>query len=169
MDALECIHTRRSIRKYLDKEVSDELIEKILRAGMIAPSAANQQPWHFIVIKDRKILDSFPKMHKYTAMCKTAQAAIIVCADTSPSEFKQFWPQDCAACTQNMLLAIHDLGLGGVWVGLYPREEYIKTFSESFKLPKNIIPFSLIPIGYPAVGSTRQDRYNKDRVHNDRW
>jgi len=169
METLDAIQTRRSIRKFTDKAVSDQLIEKILRSGMTAPSAANQQPWHFIVIRDKKILNSFPAVHKYTKMCATADAAILVCADTTDTEFKCFWQQDCAACTQNMLLAIHDLGLGAVWVGVYPREEYIKSFTEMFNLPKNIVPFSLIPLGYPDQKIGKVERYDTSRIHKEKW
>jgi len=169
METLDAIHTRRSIRKFTDEKVSDELIEKILQAGMMAPSANNQQPWHFIVVKDKKLLDKITKIHKYSQMCKTASAAIIVCADTSCGEFSDFWIQDCSACTQNILLAIRDLGLGAVWDGLYPEKEYVKNFSEDFNLPKNIVPLSLVPLGYPAQKSGRVDRFKKERIHVDTW
>jgi len=169
MDALECINTRRSIRKYLDKEVSDDLIKQILEAAMTAPSAGNQQPWQFIVIKDRKLLNKIPEFHEYAQMCKEANLAILVCADTSSLRHEGMWEQDCSAATQNILLAAHALGLGAVWCGVYPREPKMNGFTQLLNIPDKIIPFSLIPIGYPAQQSGKVERYKKEKIHFDRW
>ena len=83
METLEAIHTRRSIRKYTDRPVPRELVTELLRAAMSAPSAVNAQPWVFIVIDDRKILDEIPTFSPYAGMCREAPLAILVCGDTT--------------------------------------------------------------------------------------
>ena len=107
MDAIDALLTRRSIRKYTKEPVSDEAIKMLLEAAMAAPSAGDQQPWHFIVIRDRAILDEIPKLHPHAQMVKEAPVAIVVCGDERSVKYKDFWPQDCAAATQNLLLAAH--------------------------------------------------------------
>lgn len=169
MDFLELIHTRRSIRKYQNKDVPTEIIKEVIAAGTSAPSAGNQQPWHFIVITDREVLDTVPDIHPHAKMAKEATAAILVCADPSLEKYKGFWVQDCAACTQNILLAIHAKGLGAVWTGVYPREERMENFRRLLKIPGDIIPFAFIPMGYPAQESSKADRYKEERVHYNKW
>ena len=137
---------------------------------MNAPSANNEQPWHFIVVRDKSILDRISQFHQYIKMAKTASLGILVCADMKLNVSSvDFWVQDCAALTQNILLAAHALGLGAVWTGVYPKDELMEKFRDEFHMPKNIIPFAFIPIGYPAQKSGKLDRYRKDRVHVDKW
>jgi len=169
MDAIECILTRRSIRKYENRNVPDELIRKILVAGMSAPSAGNEQPWQFVVITEKKILNEIPRVSPYAAGAKDASAAILVCGDLSLEQFQGLWVVDCSAATQNMLLAVHALGLGAVWTGVYPMQDRVDGFRELLHLPDNIIPLSLIPIGYPAQKMPQQNRYKKERVHYNKW
>ena len=166
---MDNILSRRSIRKYQNKPVSDEIIKTILRAAMSAPSAGNKQPWDFLVIRDRKILDAVPDIHPYAKMVLEAPLAIIVCCDTSQEVRKGFWIQDCSAASQNILLAAHALGLGSVWCGLYPNEERVKAFQDLLEMPKEVIPFSFIPIGYPAEEKPPADRYSDEKVHYDYW
>jgi nitroreductase len=170
MDALECINTRRSIRRYQEKSVEDDVIFQVLRAGMMAPSAHNEQPWHFIVVKERERLERVSGFHPYIRMAKNAPVGILVCGDVKLNKSeREFWLQDCSAATQNILLAIHALGLGGVWTGIYPNERLIEVFRKEFNLPENVIPFSFIPLGYPAEKSSSQDRFNKSRIHLENW
>lgn len=166
---MDTIMQRRSIRKYTDEMVSSDDVEKILRAAMHAPSAANQQPWEFVVITDRKMLDEIPAIHPYAKMTETAPMGIVVCGDVSKEKVKGFWPQDCSAATQNILLAAQDLGLGAVWVGIYPAEERIVGFRRLLNLPENIVPFSLIPIGHPDETKTQVDRFDEERIHYNGW
>ncbi len=169
MEGFETIVTRRSIRKYTAEPVSEELIKKLLDAAMSAPSAGNQQPWHFVVVTDRAVLDEIPKVHVHAQMVKGAPLAIAVCADTAAEKHKGFWIQDCAAATQNILLAAHALGLGAVWLGVHPRDERVAGVSKLLGLPANVVPLSLISIGYPAEEKPRADRYDEARVHRNRW
>ena len=169
MDLLDGIFTRRSIRKYTKEEISSEHIEVILKAGMYAPSASNQQPWHFIVISDRKLLDTIKDVHPYAKMLVEAQLAILVCGDINLELSKDYWVVDCSASTQNMLLAAHGLGLGAVWLGIHPREERKNEIRKIFNLPENIQPASLISIGYPDENKEMPDRYKPERIHYNAW
>jgi nitroreductase len=166
---MNSIFERRSIRKYTNQEISDETIEKLLRAAMAAPSAGNEQPWHFIVIRDRETLNAIPKFHPYSQMLKEAPAAIIVCGDSSLEKFQGYWVQDCSAATQNILLEAQEMGLGSVWLGVYPMEERVNGLKSLLKLPAYVTPLCILPIGYPAESREPADRYDPIRVHADQW
>lgn len=167
MDAMEAIFTRRSIRKYQPKPVPEELINKLLAAGMSAPSAQHKSPWQFIVITDRKVLDEIPKFHPYSSMLKDAHLAMCVCGDAVNAP--QYWVQDCSAATENILIAAQALGLGAVWLGVYPIPERVAGVKNLFKLPENIMPLSLISIGYPAEEKPRLGVLDAARVHYNKW
>ncbi len=169
MDILEIILSRRSIRKYTAQAVEAETVEKLLQAAMSAPSAGNQQPWQFVVIDDRELLDTIPTVHSYSQMLKEAPLAILVCGDLKLDRHAGFWVQDCAAATENLLLAAHALKLGAVWLGVYPREKRMAGLRELLALPENVIPFSLIAIGYPAEKKLPANRYQEARRHHNRW
>ena len=169
MDALEAISTRRSIRKYTVEQISNEALNILLKAAMAAPSAGNQQPWHFIVIRDRAILDEIPKLHPYAQMVKEAPVAIVVCGDERSVKYQDYWPQDCAAATQNLLLAAHVCGLGAVWCGVYPTEERVRPLRELLSIPEGVFPFSLIAIGRPDEKKPPAERFDASRVHAERW
>ena len=169
METLNAIENRRSIRKFKDEKISDKQIEQIVRAGMYAPSAGNEQPWHFIIIKDKLLLKQIPKIHKYAKMMNSADIGIFVCYDPSCEKHESMAVQDCSAATQNMLLAIHDLGLGGCWIGVYPRKDRMKKLQDLFNIPDAIIPFSLIAVGVPDEIKNGVNRYKKDRIHYETW
>lgn len=169
MELWEAILTRRSIRKFTSQPISDEQIEKILRAGMQAPSARNKQPWHFVVVKNRELLDKISVIHPYAYMLKEAPLGILICGDSKIEITIEYIVQDCSAATQNMLLAAHDLGLGAVWLGIYPREPRIKALRELLKIPENIIPISMIAVGYPNEKKTPENRFKPERIHYDKW
>jgi nitroreductase len=169
MEALEAILTRRSIRSYTKEIISDETIKELLRIGMSAPSAGNEQPWHFVVIRDRSILDKIPDFHPFSEMLKLASVAILVCGDLTLEKYEGFWVQDCSAATENILVAANAMKLGAVWLGLYPHMDRVEGIRKLFKLPRNIMPLSLIPVGYPDVDKKKVDRFNESRVHFDKW
>jgi nitroreductase len=166
---MDAILTRRSIRKYTDQPVSEDLVTDLLRAAMAAPSAGNQQPWQFVVVRDRAILDLVAAANPYGGMARQAQLAVIVCGDLERENREGFWIQDCAAATQNLLLAAHAAGLGAVWCGTYPREERVQGVRAAVGLPEQVIPFAVVPIGYPAERPEPGERYDPGRVHFDRW
>ncbi len=169
MDAMDAILGRRSIRRYTAKPVPDTLVTELLRAAMAAPSAGNEQPWHFVVVRDRAVLDAIPKFHPYSAMLKYASVAIVVCGDLSKEKFKGFWVQDCSAATENLLLAATAKGLGAVWTALHPFEDRVAGMRRLLSLPENIIPLSLVPLGFPEEQPGRADRFDAGRVHKETW
>jgi nitroreductase len=169
MDAIEAILTRRSIRRYTKKSLPDSLIRKILEAGMSAPSAGNEQPWQFILIRDQGILNQIPSFHNHAEMLKQAAAGIVVCCDKQLEKHTGMGIQSCSAATQNMLLAVHAQGWGGVWLGIYPREERINGLKELLHIPDHVVPISLVSIGYPAEHKPRAERFKESRIHYDHW
>jgi len=168
MDTMEAITTRRSIRKYTKQPVSDEVLKELLEAAMCAPSGGNRQPWCFIVINDRKVMNEIPKYHPYSQMLKEAPVAVLVCCE-SDLQLGELGVQDCSAATQNILLAAHAKGLGAVWLGIYPAEPTVTATKKLLNLPEHITPISLISIGYPAEQRPQQERYRADRVHYNQW
>jgi len=165
MDIMEALLTRRSIRKFENKPVPEEMVKQILEAAMMAPSAGNAQPWQFIVINDRKKLDAMVGIHVHMKMVTQAALGIIVCADLSKEKFPGYWVQDCSAAMQNLLLAAHGLGLGAVWTGIHPVEDRLKAFTKMFDLPDHVIPLGFAPIGWPAQQLKSESRFQADRVH----
>ncbi len=169
MEALEAIFTRRSVRKFSEREVESEKTENLLRAAMQAPSAHNKQPWHFIIINDRRLLNQIADFHPYAKMLYEAPQAIAVCGDLGLENNDRYLALNCAAATQNILLAAHSQGLGAVWIAVYPREERIKKIKLLLDLPLHIIPISLVAIGYPAHKKAAEDRFDAKKIHVNRW
>jgi nitroreductase len=169
MDTLEAIHTRRSIRKYQDTPVPEETLRKLLAAAMAAPSARNGQPWQFLVIDDRGILAEIPNINPNAKMAAEAPLAVLICGDLTLEKSAGYWVVDCAAAAENMLLAAHALGLGAVWTGVYPRQPRIDGLRQLFNLPENIMPHSLIVMGFAAEQPEHPDRFHPERIHRNRW
>ena len=169
MDVIEAILERRSIRKYTDRKITETQLEIILKAAMYAPSAVNKRPWHFIVFRNKEIIYKINEVHPNSMMLKQADIAILVCWDENLQHDKGYGPVDCAAATQNMLLAAHGIGLGGVWLGIYPRKKRIEAIHKIFCLPDYIQPFSLISLGYPGEQKQQPDRFDHSRIHYEKW
>lgn len=169
METLQAIHTRRSIRRFRSKPVAEDIIKDILAAAMMAPSAGNEQPWQFIVITDRDCLDAVVAIHPYASMAAHAPLAILLCGDLSLEKYAGFWIQDCSAAMQNLLLAAHDMKLGAVWTGIYPREDRVEKFRLRFALPSYVIPLGLAVIGHPDHYPECKNRFRPDRVHYNTW
>lgn len=171
MDIFETIATRRSIRIFADEQpvISEEIIKKLLQAAMSAPSAGNQQPWHFIVVTDRERLDAIPAFHPYCKMITGVRTAIVICGDPDGKKWPAFWPQDCSAATQNLLLAARACGLGSVWSGVYPDENRMAGCRKLFGIPEHIYPFAVVPLGTPKNDFSKIDRYNESYVHAESW
>ena len=163
------IFTRRSVRSYKETPVPYELVEKVIMAGMAAPSAGNETPWHFIVIDDRRKLKAVTEIHPYADMLNECAAAVMVCGDLSLEKYAGFWVQDCSAATENMLIEAVHLGLGTVWLGVYPIEERAKGLQKLFGLPDNVIPLSIVALGYPAEKQERINRFDPNRIRRNSW
>ncbi len=169
MDVLDAIRTRRSIRLYHDRPVPEDLIHQVLEAAMSAPSARNAQPWHFVVLDDRAILDRIPTFAPNAEMVRRAPVAILVCADPGLELSPGYYPLDCAAATENLLLAAHGSGLGAVWCGIYPVQPRIDGFRRLLGLPQDVVPHSLVVLGFPAERPPDQDRSRPERIHRNGW
>lgn len=172
-ESLLKIITRRSIRKYTDQAISEGQAQWMLRAAAAAPSAGNEQPWEFLVITNRDKLKMVPEFQPYSRMLSGATLAILVVADPArvkyEDELRQLWIQDCSAATQNILLAAHSLGLGAVWLAVYPEPSRQNGMRELFCIPEEMVPFSMVSIGYPAEPKPAVDRYDETRIHREIW
>jgi len=169
MDALTAIFTRRSVRDFKPDLVSQMDLEDLLKAGMQAPSAKNEQPWHFVVIDDPEVLHAIPQFHPFAQMLKAAPLAILVCSDRNLELKRASWLQDCSAATQNILLAAHAKSLGAVWLGIFPDSDRVRGMKDLLRIPDDVRPVSLIAIGHPALTPEPEDRFNPSRIHHNRW
>lgn len=163
---IESIYNRRSIRKFKPDKISSDQVKTLLTAAMMAPSAVNRQLWHFIVCDEREIIDKVNACHPHSQMLKQAPLCIVVCAQNDDLTYYQ---QDCAAATQNLLLAADDMGLGTCWMGVAPRTDRMKAVTEVFNLPEDVVPFNIIAVGVPNEAKPRPDRYDENKVHYNKW
>ncbi len=168
--AVECIMTRASVRSYTDRQVDDSTINKILRAGMAAPTAANQQPWQFVVVTDQNLKDSITSAFEYTKMVEHCSFAVVVCGDMD-NLFQGdipdggFWVEDCSAASENMLLAAHALGVGGVWCGIYPLKDRESRLRQILNLPATLTPLNVMAFGYPSAPVAPKDKWAPAKIH----
>jgi nitroreductase len=162
---IELIKNRRSIRKFqTDKLITEDQLDKLLEAAMFAPSACNSRPWEFIAVTKRETLNEIAAIHPFARMCETASAAIIVVALPQTGRPEGYFPQDCAAATQNILLEAVSMGLGTCWCGVYPRDELIAKFRSLFNICETKIPFCIIAIGTPAETPNSRGFFDKTKV-----
>lgn len=164
---LDNIATRTSVRDYEARPVEKEKIEKMLRAAMAAPTAMNKQPWHFVVVDQRNVLDALAGANPYAKMLKKAPLAIVVCGNTDKmieGGGRDFWIQDASAATENLLLAAHAMGLGAVWTGAYPSEERCISINKVLSLSDNLIPLNMIVVGYPAEQPQPKQKFKEENI-----
>lgn len=164
---LDNIATRTSVRDYEARPVEKEKIEKMLRAAMAAPTAMNKQPWHFVVVDQRNVLDALAGTNPYAKMLKKAPLAIVVCGNTDKmieGGGRDFWIQDASAATENLLLAAHAMGLGAVWTGAYPSEERCISISKVLSLSDNLVPLNMIVVGYPAEQPQPKQKFKEENI-----
>lgn len=166
-ELIQTIFARRSIRQYTAEPVGEEDIQTLLEAAMAAPSASNRKPWQFVVVTKRETLDALAESHRHGKMLFDAPLAISVCGDLT--EMERFWVQDCSAATENLLLAVTALGLGAVWLGVYPRDERIEAVRQILALPDHITPLNLVAIGHPAEEKPPRTQFDDARVHRESW
>lgn len=168
---LENIHSRKSVRQFTSDPVSEKQVETLLRAAMAAPTAVNYQPWRFVVVTERRELDEIADILPYAQMLKQAPLAIIVCGETTwmGGIGNPYWQQDCAAATENLLLAAEALGLGAVWTGVYPNEDLYPKLHDYLNLPSNVQPLCCIPVGHPSGKTQPRDKWKPENIHYGKW
>lgn len=165
---LKAIEQRRSIRKFLDVPVTDDQLRELLHAAMLAPSAKNGQPWHFVVVRDPKTMAELKERHPYASSLNTAKACICVCGVIDPA-MPDYYAQDCAACTENILLQAQSMGLGTCWMGVAPRPERMQAVAETLGIPEGVAPFCLIAVGVPAETRETPNRFDESRIHMEKY
>ncbi len=167
---MDSIFTRRSVRQYLDRAVEEEKIDKMLRAAMQAPSAGNQQPWEIIVVQDKETLVKLSTTSPYGGMLAKAPLAFVFVAKLEGLRFKEMMEQDMSACIENLLLQGADLGIGTVWLGIFPIQERMDNISNLLGIPKDCVPFAVVSAGYPKGNDIKYiDRYQENKVHFNKW
>lgn len=146
------IYARYSCRRFTGEPVTREQLTAVMRAGMQAPSAKNEQPWEFLTVTSHKGREALAEASPYAGSCRTAPAVIVALADLNRVDpGSPWWIQDMSACIENMLLEAVQLGLGAVWLGMYPREDRVSAIRAAFGLPETLIPVAAIPVGVPAA------------------
>lgn len=168
---LDNIASRTSVRTYQDRPVGADTVEMLLRAAMAAPSAMNRQPWAFVVVDDKALLQKFADSLQYAKMAASAPLAIVVCADLSRNSGASgdWWVMDASAASENLLLAAHAMGLGAVWTGVYPRSERVKAVRHILGLPESVVPLNVIPVGYPAGNPAPKQKWDPSKVRRNGW
>ena len=169
----ENILARKSVRSYTDRPVGRPQLDTLLHAAMAAPSGRDMRPWKFVVVDRRDVLDTLHAHLPKAAMLAEAQAAIVVCGDLTIKDDQgqpsRNWPLDCAAATQNLLLAAESMGLGAVWTGVWPYDDRIAAVRAALQLPDSIVPLNVVPIGYPKGDTRPKEKYNPHNIHYNRW
>lgn len=171
LDAVTAILTRRSIRDYTPRPVPEDLVQLLVTAGMSAPSAFNERSSEFVVINDRKILDSIYQLNTKALQVKRASVAILICGNQKKEKFpgQGYWQLDGAVAAENILVAANAVGLGAVWTAIYPYPERMTAVQNLLSLPEGVVPLTIIPIGYPAEQKPRENRFDASRLHTNRW
>jgi len=157
------------VRNYQDKPVETEKIEQMLKAAMQAPSAGNQRPWEFIVVNDKDLLQKLSLLSPFAGPIQRAALAIVMLANRDNMKYPENWQMDLSAATQNLLIEAVELGLGAVWLGVAPLEDRMEYIKQLLDLPNNILPFAVVPVGYPATENRFIDRYEHAKVHHDKY
>lgn len=166
---LDNIHARKSVRSYTDEPVTPEQVETLLRAAMAAPSGKNVQPWRFVVVTQpetkQKLAVGFNKM------IAKAPVVIVVCGQTTDRNggTNRNWTADCAAATENLLLAAESLGLGAVWTACYPYDDRMQPAIEALGLPDDVTPYCIVPVGHPAGNDKPKDKWKPENIHYEKW
>ncbi len=169
MEAIEAIMTRRSVRSFTEEAVTDAELDVVLRAAMAAPSASNERPWRFVVVRDPAAIARLARTTPFTGPLKSAPVAIVVCADRKAAKYPGFWVIDCSAAIENALVAAHATGLGAVWMGVHPIAPFSSAVRRAIGAPRHVAPHSLVALGHPVAAPPRVDRFEPTWVHEGAW
>ena len=167
---LDNIFARRSVRTFTEQDVTEQQVETLLKAAMAAPSGMNLQPWRFVVVRDSRIKERLAS-REGNEFIKTAPVVIVVCAENIQVEDRPNlnWTADCAAATENLLLAAQAMGLGACWTACYPYPERQRDADRALKLAENIRPYAVVPVGYPGGNDAPKDKWKPENVHYEHW
>lgn len=170
-DKINFLLGRRSIRVYAPGEVSEAAVTRLLEAAMAAPSAMTKDPWRFVVVRNPQTLKALAGALPGGKMLPAATLALVVCGDMEAVFDRQvsYLLQDCAACTQNILLAAHALDLGACWVGVHPSEDSVRRVRELLALPTPLVPVSVVALGHPGERLEARTRYQAQFVRAEKW
>lgn len=172
-DILKPIFKRRSVRSYIENKcIPENLINDILEAAMAAPSACNKKPYEFIVIDDTVTLQWVSECLPFGKFLAKAPLGIVVCGDINNANAGElsYLLQDCSAAIENILIAVSELGLGACWLGVHPRNDRIESIKKIIGFPDNIIPVSVISVGFPDHASPgERTQFCKNKIHRNRW
>ncbi len=168
---LNYLFSRRSVRVYQPKEVPDDLVHDLLEAAMAAPSAAAKDPWEFVVVRNRDLLAGIAGGLPNGRMLADAAVGVVVCGDLRRAHDRQlsYLLQDCGAAIENLLLAAASTGLGACWLGVHPREDRMQHIRSLLNVPEEVVPVSVIAVGWPAESHEPRTRYRSDAVHRETW
>ncbi len=169
MNAWDALWQRRSIRRFTEEPIPEEQKDQLIRVALQAPSAADARPWHLVRIDDRSRLTRLADRMEHCDMLREATWGLLICGDPSLEKIPGFWPQDCAAATQNVLIGVTAFGLGAVWIGLHPVEVRERAVRKLLDIPEAVVPFSLVAAGHPGETLGFEDRYDAGKLHVDRW
>ena len=170
-DTISVIHSRKSVKSFTGATISTENLNKIIRAGMAAPTAVNKQPWSFVVVTERKKLDALAAGLPNARGIAKAGAVIIVCTEPEKANLhnKDFAIIDASLASENILLATEAMGLGGHWTASYPYEDKMKHVRTVLGIPTNVIPLNVILVGVPTGEDKPKEKYQKDKIHWGKW
>ena len=166
---MNSIFSRCSIRRFKNIKIEKEKQDLILKAAFAAPSAKNAQPWEFIVIEDEQELAKMSTFTPYAKPLEKAALGMVVLGNLQRNDLIDFCEQDCAAATQNMLLEAAELGIGSVWIGVYPMHDRVQMIKDHFQLPDHVVPLWMIAFGYPDQSPNIKDKFNPDYIHYHHW
>ncbi len=167
---MNSIFKRRSIRKFTGQPISDEDLQLMLKAAMYAPSAGNEQPWEFIVVRDKQNLQALCNVHPHAKMLPSADLAVAICGNLPKQKYSvQYWVQDCTAAGENLMLQATELGIGTVWLGVYPCEYRTENIARILGVPQEVIPLCIIAAGYPAEEKEQPQRFDSQKIHFEKW
>lgn len=166
---LDNIFSRKSVRNYTDQPVSEEQVETLLKAAMAAPSGRNVQAWRFVVVREQSVKEQLAV--GFNKMIAKAPVAIVVCGKTTDSKggVNNNWTADCAAATENLLLAAEAIGLGAVWTACYPYEDRMNPAIKALGLPEDVTPYCIVPVGYPGGDEKPKDKWKPENIHYNKW
>ena len=179
---MQNILSRKSVRSYTGDSIPAAVMENLLRAAMSAPTGMDIRPWSFVVLTDKSQYETIFEGNGNMKKFMESGAVVVVCADTTVTRPTRedpdgpavtrpnpMWRDDVAAATENLLLAVEAHGLGACWTACYPFENTMAPVRKNLGLPDNVVPYAVVPIGYPSTENTPKDKWDSSRIHYDRW